>query len=90
MFHDQAYAVLHFYVLGSAASLHLWLHRVLLVLDVLQGVLNQVTYRPMLGRVQRLDVLQDVEDLEEAGEGSDTSHYQLGKACPLLCTVVRK
>lgn len=75
---------------GGTASLHLWLYRVFLVLDVFQGVLYQITHCPVLGRVQRLDVLQDVEDLEEAGEGSDTSHYQLGKACPLLCTVVRK
>lgn len=63
MFHDEAYGVLHLGVFGSAASLHLGLHSVSLVLDVFQRVLHQVTHSAVLRRIQRLDVLQDVQHL---------------------------
>lgn len=66
VFHDEAYGVLHLAVLRSAASLHLGLHGVSLVLDVFQRVLHQVTHSAVLRRIQRLDVLQDVQHLTQA------------------------
>lgn len=66
VFHDEAYGVLHLGVFRSAAFLHLRLHGVSLVLDVLQRVLHQVTHGAVLRRIQRLDVLQDVQDLTQS------------------------
>lgn len=65
MLHDETYRVLHLAVFRSTASLHLGLHSVSLVLDVFQRVLHQVTHSAVLGRIQRLDVLQDVQHLTE-------------------------
>lgn len=65
MLHDEADRVLHLAVLWSAASLHLMLHGMSLVLDVFQRVLNQVTHGAVLRRIQRLDVLQDVQHLTQ-------------------------
>lgn len=66
MFHDEADGVLHLAVFRSAASLHLGLDGVSLVLDVFQRVLHQVTHSAVLRRIQRLDVLQDVQHLTQA------------------------
>lgn len=63
MFHDETDRVLDLQVLRSAAPLLLGCRRVLLVLDVFQRVLDQVAHSPVLGRVQRLNVLQDVQNL---------------------------
>lgn len=60
VFHDEADRILDLQVFWSATLLHLRCNRMFLVLDVLQCMLYQVTHRPMLGGVQRLNVLQDV------------------------------
>lgn len=80
VFHDEAYGVLHLSVFGSTASLHLGLHNVSLVLDVFQRVLHQVTHSAVLRRIQRLDVLQDVQHLmqpEGRRERKDTDKKTL-------------
>ena len=71
VFHDQACGVADVHVLRSAAPLHLGLHRLLLVLDVFQCVLHQVAHRTVLGWVQRLDVLQNIQHLETGVHLSD-------------------
>lgn len=63
MLHDEADRVLDLQVLRGASLLLLGFRRVLLVLDVFQRVLDQVGHSPVLGRVQCLNVLQDVQNL---------------------------
>lgn len=60
VFHDEANRILDLQVFWCATFLHLRCNRMLLVLDVLQCMLYQVTHCPMLGGVQCLNVLQDV------------------------------
>lgn len=72
MFHDETDRVLDLQVLRSAAPLLLRCRRVFLVLDVFQCVLDQVAHSPMLGRVQCLNVLQDVQNLRPT-TNNDTS-----------------
>lgn len=72
MFHDETDGVADVLVVGLPAPLHLGRGGMLLVLDVLQRVLHQVTHRAVLGGVQRLDVLQDVQNLPRPTEQAPT------------------
>lgn len=63
MFHDETDGVLDLHVLRRATPLLLGCSWVLLVLDMFQRVLDQVAHGPVLGGVQRLNVLQDVQNL---------------------------
>jgi len=85
VFHDEADGVLDLQVLRGAAPLHLGGGRVLLVLDVLQRVLHQVAHRPVLGGVQGLDVLQDVQHLEGRSRRSGgQEHGGRNRKCSVL------
>lgn len=63
MFHDEAYRVLYVPVFRRAASLHLRLFWMSLMLDVLERVLHQIPDRSVLRRVQSLDMLQNIQHL---------------------------
>lgn len=65
MFHDEAYRVLHVPVFRRAASLHLRLFWMSLMLDVLERVLHQIPDRSVLRRVQSLDMLQNIQHLRQ-------------------------
>lgn len=84
VFHDEAHGILDLQVFRRAALLHLGCRRVLLVLDVLQRVLHQVAHRPVLGGIQRLDVLQDVKHLRQRTARQWT--MRLGGAERVLCS----
>lgn len=63
VFHDEPNGEANLLVLLIRAVLDLGAQLLLAPLDVLQGVLHQVPHSPVLGWVQGLDVLQDVQDL---------------------------
>lgn len=63
VFHDEPNGEANLLVLLIGAVLDLGAQLLLAPLDVLQGVLHQVPHSPVLGWVQGLDVLQDVQDL---------------------------
>lgn len=65
MFHDEADGVLYVPVLRRAASLHLRLFWMSLMLDVLERMLHQIPHRSVLGRVQSLNVLQNIQHLRQ-------------------------
>lgn len=66
--HNEPNGVADVPVLLMGAKLDLHPHLLLLPLNVLQRVLHQVTHRPVLPRVQRLDVLEDVKHLQDKTE----------------------
>lgn len=63
VFHDEPNGEANLLVLLIRAVLDLGAQLLLAPLDVLQGVLHQVPHSPVLGGIQGLDVLQDVQDL---------------------------
>ena len=60
MFHNEADRILDFQVFWSTSLLDLRRYWMLLMLDVFQRVLHQITHCPVLGGIQCLNVLQDV------------------------------
>lgn len=65
MFHDEAYRVLYVPVFRRAASFHLRLFWMSLMLDVLKRMLHQIPDRSVLRRVQSLDMLQNIQHLRQ-------------------------
>ena len=68
MLHNEPDGVADIPVLLVGTELHLHTHLLLLALNVLQCVLHQVTYGPMLPGVQGLNVLEDVKHLQDKTE----------------------
>lgn len=65
VFHNQPDGEADLFVLLIGAVLHLRSHLLLPALNMFQGVLNQVPDGPMLGWVQSLNMLQDVQNLQQ-------------------------
>lgn len=68
MLHNEPDGVADIPVLLIGAQLNLHAYLLLLALNVLQGMLYQIAHRPVLPRVEGLNVLEDVKHLQDKTE----------------------
>lgn len=68
VFHNEPNGKTDVFVLLIWTVLHLRSHLLFSALNMLQGMLNQVPNGPMLGWVQSLNMLQDVQNLQQPNQ----------------------